>query len=94
MPTYDYKCIKCGYKFEMFHRITETPKVFCPKCKGESAKQISLNSGVIFKGSGFYITDYKNKSTVATSSNTKKEKTSEPTSVSAKINSMEETSRE
>lgn len=91
MPTYDYKCIKCGYLFEMFHRISETPKVVCPKCKGESSKQISLNSGVIFKGSGFYITDYKNKNTVTTSSETKKEKRTESTSSSAKKNPVEKT---
>ncbi len=59
MPTYDYKCIKCGNIFELFHGINERPQVVCPKCGSIAQKQISLHSGLIFKGSGFYITDYK-----------------------------------
>ncbi|MCX8010740.1 MAG: zinc ribbon domain-containing protein [Ignavibacteria bacterium] len=61
MPTYDYKCAKCGYVFEEFHKINEKPHVKCPKCHSKAEKQISLNSGLIFKGSGFYLTDYKQK---------------------------------
>ncbi len=59
MPTYDYKCIKCGNTFEQFHGMNERPQVLCPKCGSIAQKQISLHSGLIFKGSGFYITDYK-----------------------------------
>lgn len=59
MPTYDYKCIKCGNTFELFHGISERPQVVCSKCGSIAQKQISLHSGLIFKGSGFYITDYK-----------------------------------
>lgn len=61
MPTYDYKCLKCGHVFEEFHKIKENPLVKCPKCHGKAEKKISLNSGLIFKGSGFYLTDYKRK---------------------------------
>lgn len=71
MPTYDYKCIKCGHSFEIFHGVNEKPQAVCPKCGSLAQKQISLHSGLIFKGSGFYITDYKkSNSSSATSSNT------------------------
>lgn len=59
MPTYDYKCLKCGNIFELFHGVNERPQVVCKKCGSIAKKQISLNSGLIFKGNGFYITDYK-----------------------------------
>jgi len=63
MPTYDYECQKCGNTIEVFHGMSESPKVKCPKkgCGGKAKKQIGAGSGLIFKGSGFYITDYKNK---------------------------------
>lgn len=63
MPTYDYECQKCGNVFEVFHGMSESPKVKCTKkaCGGTAKKQIGAGSGLIFKGSGFYITDYKNK---------------------------------
>jgi len=67
MPTYDYKCIKCGNTFELFHGIGERPHVVCPSCGSLAQKQISLHSGLIFKGSGFYITDYKKNSSSSTS---------------------------
>ncbi|MBM4175230.1 MAG: zinc ribbon domain-containing protein [Ignavibacteria bacterium] len=60
MPTYDYKCSFCSNVFEVFHGINETPDINCPECSNRAKKHISLNSGIIFKGSGFYITDYKN----------------------------------
>ncbi len=63
MPTYDYECQKCGHVFEVFHGMSEAPKVKCEKkgCGGKAKKQIGAGSGLIFKGSGFYITDYKDK---------------------------------
>jgi putative FmdB family regulatory protein len=62
MPTYDYQCEKCGKTFEVFHGMSETPAVKCTKrgCAGRARKLIGAGSGLIFKGSGFYITDYKN----------------------------------
>ena len=76
MPTYEYECKNCGNIFEQFHGINENPHIFCPKCgKDDNIERlISAGSGLIFKGSGFYITDYKNKNNV-TSTN-KKEKAS------------------
>ena len=62
MPTYEYKCLDCGYLFEEFQRITEEPLKVCPKCKGNLKRLIGAGSGPIFKGSGFYHTDYKMKS--------------------------------
>lgn len=62
MPTYDYKCEKCGKHFEIFHSISEKKKD-CPdpKCDGKLQRLMSKGSGFILKGSGFYETDYKNK---------------------------------
>lgn len=62
MPTYDYVCEACGHKFEAFHSMTAKPLRDCPKCKKAKVKRmIGGGSGIIFKGSGFYQTDYKSK---------------------------------
>lgn len=61
MPTYDYECGKCGNKFELFHKMSDEPVAKCPACGGKSHRLISPGSGIIFKGSGFYETDYKKK---------------------------------
>ena len=61
MPTYDYKCHKCEHTFEKFHGINYNPKIKCPLCGEEAQKMIGAGIGLIFKGSGFYITDYKKK---------------------------------
>ena len=63
MPTYDYECKQCGYVFEKFQSITAKPIRICPKCKQRTVKRlIGMGSGVIFKGSGFYQTDYRSAS--------------------------------
>lgn len=59
MPTYEYKCRKCQHEFEEFQSISAEPVKVCPSCKGEVERIISGGAGLIFKGSGFYITDYK-----------------------------------
>jgi len=61
MPTYDYKCTECNYTFEVFQRMSDEPLKSCPKCKGVLKRLIGMGAGPIFKGSGFYQTDYKNK---------------------------------
>ncbi len=61
MPTYDYKCAKCSTEFERFQSMTEEPVRICPRCGGHVDRLIGSGSGLIFKGSGFYLTDYKNK---------------------------------
>ena len=59
MPTYDYLCQACG-KFEAFQQMSEDAFTNCPKCGGPVKRAISAGAGLIFKGSGFYITDYRN----------------------------------
>ncbi len=61
MPTYDYRCTECNYTFELFQRMSEEPVKTCPKCNGKVKRLIGMGAGPIFKGSGFYQTDYKNK---------------------------------
>jgi len=61
MPTYEYQCRKCGHRFERFQRMTDAPVRQCEKCRGRVERLISGGSGIIFKGSGFYITDYARK---------------------------------
>ena len=59
MPTYEYKCRECQHEFEEFQSISAEPVKICPECKGQVERIISGGVGLIFKGSGFYITDYK-----------------------------------
>ena len=62
MPTYDYECSSCGHSFELFQKITDKPLELCPKCNSKVRRLIGSGAGIIFKGSGFYATDYKKKS--------------------------------
>lgn len=59
MPTYEYQCEQCGEEFEYFQSIKAAPKEVCERCGGHLTKLVSAGAGLIFKGSGFYITDYK-----------------------------------
>ena len=61
MPTYEYECLDCKRRFEIFQKISEEKKEICPYCGGRVRRLISAGIGLIFKGSGFYITDYKRK---------------------------------
>ena len=58
MPTYDYECSK-GHRFEVFQKMTDEPVAECPECGAEARRQISGGAGFLFKGDGFYITDYR-----------------------------------
>lgn len=63
MPTYDYRCKKCDHTWEMFQSITAKPVRKCPQCgKVSAVRVIGPGAGVIFKGSGFYQTDYRSDS--------------------------------
>lgn len=62
MPTYEYECDKCKKHFDLFHSMMDTKIQKCPKCGGKTHRLISSGSGIIFKGTGFYDTDYKIKS--------------------------------
>ena len=59
MPTYEYECLKCGSEFELFESITAEPTKRCPECRGKVKRLLGTGSGIIFKGSGFYQTDYR-----------------------------------
>jgi len=61
MPTYEYQCHQCGYRFEEFQSIMDAPETVCPKCKGKVGRLLTTGGGIIFKGHGFYETDYKHK---------------------------------
>lgn len=61
MPTYDYECTKCGHRFEAFQSMSDKPLTKCPECRGKVKRLIGAGAGLIFKGSGFYITDYRSK---------------------------------
>ena len=58
MPTYEYKCAN-GHNFELLQRISEEPIDTCPQCGAAAERVLSAGGGLIFKGSGFYITDYR-----------------------------------
>lgn len=62
MPTYEYLCQKCKHQFDQFQPISAKPLTQCPQCKGKICRVISGGSGVLFKGSGFYATDYRSSS--------------------------------
>lgn len=57
MPTYDYECKECGHEFEYFQSMSEDPLRDCPECGGAVRRLIGGGMGIIFKGSGFYVTD-------------------------------------
>ncbi|MCL5268720.1 MAG: zinc ribbon domain-containing protein [Bacteroidetes bacterium] len=80
MPTYEYKCDKCGYVFEEFQSMNEKPLSVCPKCNGKVHRLIGAGAGLIFKGSGFYLTDYKKSNTSPATSNgdSKQDKSEKP----------------
>lgn len=78
MPTYDYKCTQCGHDFEMFQSMSEDHIKKCPECEGIVRRLVGGGSGLIFKGSGFYLTDYgkgKNQKKKADGQNGKEKKT-------------------
>ena len=63
MPTYNYKCNDCEHQFSEFQKMSDDPVKDCPQCEGEVRRIISGGSGMIFKGTGFYLTDYGKSST-------------------------------
>ena len=80
MPTYDYICKKCSYEFEEFQSMKAEPLKTCPLCGGFIVRKIGSGAGLLFKGSGFYITDYKNKGR----SDSKKKSADKPVSKTTK----------
>jgi len=83
MPTYDYACDACKHEFEQFESITAEPQKKCPKCKKNKLRRLfGAGGGLIFKGSGFYQTDYRGESykKAAEADKPKTESTSDSTS--------------
>lgn len=73
MPNYYYECAACSHKFQEFQTMSEKALSVCPKCKKNKLERlISGGSGVVFKGTGFYETDYKKKPNTSSSSNENK----------------------
>lgn len=63
MPTYDYRCDACGHSLELFQAMSEAPKRKCPECGSLKLKRIiGAGAGILFRGSGFYQTDYRSES--------------------------------
>jgi putative FmdB family regulatory protein len=65
MPTYEYECTSCGHNFEVFQAMSDDPLSKCPECGKKVKRLISAGMGIIFKGSGFYVTDSKKSSSPA-----------------------------
>jgi putative FmdB family regulatory protein len=62
MPTYEYRCPSCKHEFEKFQRMSDEPVAECPECGAKAERRLSGGAGLLFKGSGFYITDYRSDS--------------------------------
>jgi len=75
MPTYGYKCPKCGHEYEKLQKMSDNNRAKCPNCGTRGIRVISGGAGVVFKGSGFYETDYKRASASSRTSEDKKSDT-------------------
>jgi putative FmdB family regulatory protein len=92
MPTYDYECQECKHRFEIFQSMKDDPIKKCIKCGGKVKKLIGAGAGIIFKGSGFYVNDYKKSS--STSDISKPKSTKPSTSAETKSETAASTSSE
>jgi len=84
MPTYEYRCTLCEHRFEAFQKMSDLPLTNCPHCSGPVQRIIGAGMGLIFKGSGFYITDYK-KANASTANTTPADKPVDHTVEKAKV---------
>lgn len=84
MPTYEYKCLSCGVEFDAFQKMSDSPLDRCVECRGKVRRVVSGGSGLIFKGSGFYITDYAKGKGSKDSTDTSTKKAPKPSSTSSK----------
>jgi putative FmdB family regulatory protein len=90
MPIYEYKCLGCGSHVEKMQKVSDEPLIICEKCGEKLEKQWSL-SGFQFKGAGWYVTDYTNKTTEKTTEKSEKVEKSEKTEKSEKSSPTEST---
>jgi len=70
LPTYGYRCTNCGHQFEIFQRMADEPLKVCPNCSQTTLRKVVYPAGVVFKGSGFYSTDYKSSSSQSSNGST------------------------
>jgi putative FmdB family regulatory protein len=77
MPIYEYKCASCGKHHEIMQKITEKPLAICPSCGGKMKKMIS-NTSFVLKGSGWYVTDYADKTRKGAKEGSEKKEKKEP----------------
>lgn len=75
MPTYDYECLHCGHTFEYFQAMSDDPLKECPQCGKEVRRLIGGGLGIIFKGSGFYVTDNRKSASAGSQTASKSEET-------------------
>ncbi|MYF26952.1 MAG: FmdB family transcriptional regulator [Acidimicrobiia bacterium] len=68
MPTYVYQCKECGHRFEIFQSFRAEPLTTCPECQESALRKVLFPAGVVFKGSGFYVTDSRTSKTSSSSS--------------------------
>jgi len=98
MPTYEYECDSCGHRFDKFQNMTEPPLKRCPKCRHKVRRLFSSGGGLIFKGKGFYITDYRSESYKTSQKSEKGEsvekKTKEPGKTESKTEAKAESRKE
>ena len=94
MPTYDYRCEACKHEFSLFQSITADPCNKCPDCDGKARRLIGAGAGIIFKGSGFYETDYKRKRGGSNVGTERKESESKDSGSESKESSSESKSSE
>ena len=88
MPIYEYYCTDCDLKFELLKSIKENQSAECPKCNKLAERQVSLIGGLVFKGTGFYITDYNKKSAKIGGETDKNKKETKETPVSIKADTQ------
>ncbi len=78
MPTYSYKCEACSHRYDAFQSMKEDPHEICPECKGKVVRIIGLGGGIVFKGKGFYVTDYRKAESNSPQNTNETNKSSEP----------------
>ena len=79
MPLYEYKCVKCGHRFEKIESVSASAKKKCPECGGRADRMLAAPA-IQFKGSGWYVTDYAGKNSDGSSKDSKETKESNETS--------------
>lgn len=94
MPTYEYQCPSCAKQFEKFESISSEPFADCPQCNISVRRSLSGGMGIIFKGSGFYSTDYRDNKADKKSKDSKKEKTITKEKNTQTLNSDKSSSKE